>query len=302
MSEITYISRHELDIARYDACISNAINSRIYAYSWYLDIVAEHWDVLVYGNYDAVMPLTWKRKFGIKYITIPPWVQQMGVISSQEKLVQNVDNFIKEIPKKFKKIDYQFNDFNEIEIPDTVWRNNYILTLNNSYVSIYNGFSKMRQRILTSLNIEQYTLKENQPINVILNEYKRYIQPKSGHSEHDINLFRRLYNEANRREKAFNVQVWQNEMFLSGVIFFKSNHRLYSIFLAQTQTGKEANTTSMIYQYVIEKYQNTAYILDFEGSNIHGVKTFIESFGAVNKPYVLWHKATRLMSVFYNKN
>ena len=44
---IHYVKRKDLDLNKYDACINNAINSRIYGYSWYLDIVADNWDVLV---------------------------------------------------------------------------------------------------------------------------------------------------------------------------------------------------------------------------------------------------------------
>jgi len=57
MNKIKYIKRADLLIEKYDTCIDLAINSRIYAYSWYLDVVADHWDALVYGDYEAVMPI-----------------------------------------------------------------------------------------------------------------------------------------------------------------------------------------------------------------------------------------------------
>ena len=47
---IHYVKRKDLDLNKYDACINNAINSRIYGYSWYLDIVADNWDVLVLND------------------------------------------------------------------------------------------------------------------------------------------------------------------------------------------------------------------------------------------------------------
>ncbi|WP_373942482.1 hypothetical protein OEG92_04340 [Polaribacter sejongensis] len=71
---IQYVKRKDLNILKYDACIENSIQSRIYAFSWYLDIVADNWDVLVLGDYKAVMPLPWKQKYFIKYITQPFFV------------------------------------------------------------------------------------------------------------------------------------------------------------------------------------------------------------------------------------
>ena len=72
---IRYIRRKEIDIAKYDACIETAINARIYAYSWYLDIVADNWDILVLNDYEAVMPLPWRSKYFIKYVYPPAWTQ-----------------------------------------------------------------------------------------------------------------------------------------------------------------------------------------------------------------------------------
>jgi hypothetical protein len=46
--KINYIKRKDLDIEKYDACIENSSQSRVYAFSWYLDIVAGKWDALVF--------------------------------------------------------------------------------------------------------------------------------------------------------------------------------------------------------------------------------------------------------------
>ena len=81
---IQYLKNKEIDFKKYDACIEAAINSRIYAYSWYLNIVADNWDALVLNDYEAVMPLPWRQKYFIKYIYPPAWTQQLGVFSSAE--------------------------------------------------------------------------------------------------------------------------------------------------------------------------------------------------------------------------
>ena len=60
---IQYLKNNEIDIEKYDNCIKSSLNSRIYAFSWYLNIVADNWDVLVLNDYEAVMPLPFlKRK------------------------------------------------------------------------------------------------------------------------------------------------------------------------------------------------------------------------------------------------
>ena len=54
---IQYISREKLNVKKYNDCIKSALNSRVCAFSWYLDIVAGNWDVLILNDYEAVMPL-----------------------------------------------------------------------------------------------------------------------------------------------------------------------------------------------------------------------------------------------------
>ena len=78
---IHYLKRKDIDIVKYNTCIEASINTRIYAYSWYLDIVATNWDILVLNDYEAVMPLPWRQKYFIKYMYPPAWTQQLGVFS-----------------------------------------------------------------------------------------------------------------------------------------------------------------------------------------------------------------------------
>ena len=68
---IRKVSRKKLEVEKYDACIANSIQANVYGYSWYLDVVADNWDVLVLNDYEAVMPIPWRRKFFIKYVYTP---------------------------------------------------------------------------------------------------------------------------------------------------------------------------------------------------------------------------------------
>lgn len=80
---IQYLTREELSVKKYDKCVYEAPNSRIYALAWYLDCVSRNWGVLVLDNYQAVMPICWNRKFCIHYVHTPPWCQQLGIFSKK---------------------------------------------------------------------------------------------------------------------------------------------------------------------------------------------------------------------------
>ena len=77
--EIHYLTYQQIIKTKWDACIDKADNGLIYAYSFYLDAMAKHWDALVMNDYEAVMPLTWNKKYSIHYLYQPPFTACLGV-------------------------------------------------------------------------------------------------------------------------------------------------------------------------------------------------------------------------------
>ncbi|HEU0112812.1 MAG TPA: hypothetical protein VFQ73_18195, partial [Flavisolibacter sp.] len=61
---IQYYPGKSINKQAWDKCISNASNGLIYACSTYLDTMSDNWDALVLNNYEAVMPLPWRKKYG----------------------------------------------------------------------------------------------------------------------------------------------------------------------------------------------------------------------------------------------
>ena len=59
---IRLLSHSEIDFVKYDECIENSMQGKVYAMSWYLDAVFPNWSVYVVGDYDVVMPVPLKRK------------------------------------------------------------------------------------------------------------------------------------------------------------------------------------------------------------------------------------------------
>ena len=142
---IQYLKRNQLNIEKYDACIKNSLQSRIYAFSWYLDIVADNWDALILDDYKAVMPLPWRKKYLIKYIYNPSWTQQLGVFSTKNLNKYLISDFLKLIPKEFKKTTIQFNSGNVLNDANITKKVNYIIPLNESYNNLKSKFSKGRK-------------------------------------------------------------------------------------------------------------------------------------------------------------
>ncbi|MGZ8544622.1 MAG: hypothetical protein ACXWV0_04965, partial [Flavisolibacter sp.] len=79
---IQYLEQSAINRTLWDQCIDKAGNGLVYAYSWYLDRMADHWDALVLNDYEMVMPLPCRRKYGFYYLYQPFLTAQLGLFGN----------------------------------------------------------------------------------------------------------------------------------------------------------------------------------------------------------------------------
>ncbi|NJB81968.1 hypothetical protein [Wenyingzhuangia aestuarii] len=283
---IQYVQRKNIDIDKYDACIQNASNSRIYALSCYLDIVANHWDALILNDYEAVMPLPWKSKYFIKYIYPPCWTQQLGVFSLHKITPNLVQNFIKAIPRKFLKTTIQFNSECIIE---TQIKNNYILALNRDYSFLKTGYNKNRKRILSKINTTNNVTIFNDSLDNFTSFFNQIDHNFSIQQKEKNKLFK-LIKKLIDLNKGQIISVKIDKKTEATVFITLHKNRITNLVPMATKKGKKRNLPTILIDYIIQYHQNTNMILDFEGSMIPGVAQFYKSFGSELEQYFLYSK------------
>ena len=110
---INYHRFKDIDFAKWDHCIDNALNGLPYAYSWYLNIAAEEqWDALVIDDYKAVFPLPFKNRIVYKQIYQPFYMQQLGLFYTNAELANQLHYCIEQIPSSFRKMMLHLNTGN----------------------------------------------------------------------------------------------------------------------------------------------------------------------------------------------
>ena len=285
---IRFVKRNQIDDKKYNICIANSLQSRIYAYAWYLDVVADNWSALILDDYDAAMPLPIYSKLGIKYISQPFFTQQLGVFSKEELSDKIHLEFLKNIPKKFLKIALQFNSENKFLKENIVSKNNYILLLDKEYNMLYKNYSKGRkhavqQGLKNDLLIEEISFSE------LLELSKKHYSFKEI-SENEYSKLSKLVEVLKEKNKAKIIGVKVDDRLIGGAVFLMDAKRIVYLFSAVSKDGKEKQAASLLLNSMIEKYANTTRILDFEGSQIPGVASFFKSFGAQKETYFLLKK------------
>src|SRR5690349_17783519 len=144
---IQYLSHREIDKPKWDRCVKEADNGLIYGYSFYLDHMANQWDGLVLNDYEAIMPLTWNKKYGICYLYQPFLCAQLGVFGKKVD-AKTSKSFLQVIPAKFKYWDISLNHQNILHLKDfnIVLRDNFVLKLLPSYDQLYKNYRENTQR------------------------------------------------------------------------------------------------------------------------------------------------------------
>lgn len=287
---VKHITRKDLDVARYDACIANAINTRIYAYSWYLDAVADQWDVLVYGDYEVVMPLPWRRKFFIHYIYTPAWVQQLGIFFTKEINSSLLESFLLNIPQKFKKINLMLNANNEIKNRYSTKRVNYILNLQKDFKTLFDNFKKNRRQSLKEATVFKSTIEKGFDIEKVIALHQLEIAHRTNLNKHDYENLRKLCHKLQIDNEIFIYNcVYENTIIGSAIFLYKDN-RYYYIISAVDEKEKKKQSMSLILNQFIKDHAGEKAVLDFEGSMLPGVASFFRSFGTEIENYFYYQK------------
>lgn len=288
---IRYLAHNEIDFHKWDSCVHFAINSKVYAFSWYLNQVAEEWGGLIEGNYESVFPIVWNDKIpGFLQIYQPQFAQQLGLFSIHSLSEKRMLAFLEAIPEKFKRITINLNSRNKsgVEADFKVEeRPNFQLLLNTSYEEIASGFSSNLKRSIKKAAKHELFGGASVSPETLVDLYKT----NQGKKIKDLNersyftLLRVIY-QALHRGKGFITGVKSKDGELCAASFFLVNQgTITNLIPATTDKGREVCAMHFLLDVLIRTHANKPMKLDFEGSGIASIARFYKSFGASNFPY-----------------
>lgn len=285
---IQYLQHHQIDKAKWDATMAKCGN--IYAYSWYLDVVHPDWKALVEDDYQAVMPLTGGKKFGVQYLYQPYFVQQLGIFSKQSLSPEKMTEFLNAIPKKFRFCEIRMNEGNVFEenIQGVDYHRNALLDLNRSYEEIHANYHQNTKRNLAKAEANNLQIINSViPFHVValFRDNRGALLDKWGDAEYKV--MTRLATVAQKRDHAFIFGVTEKGVgeLLSAAIFMKANNRITFLFSGLKQEGKDKQAMTYLLDYVIQKYANQPLVFDFEGSDDDNLARFYLGFGGEEVKY-----------------
>ncbi len=281
---IAFLNRNKLDATKYNRCIDTASNGLIYGYTYYLDFTAHLWGALVLNDYEAVMPLPYRKKFGIYYVYQPFLTAQLGVFG-KEVTQAVVQEFLRAVPAYFKFWEFSLNYANLYPIPDfhLFQRINYVLDLSPGYDYLYRNYRENAQRnIKKSL---QYGCMLQTGIDV-RDVIQIATQNNLFSSLEDIDRLKFLFDTLSQKDLLKSYGIYsKKEKLIASAIFIFSHNRAYYILVGNHPDGRTLGASHALIDAFIQDYAGQNLLLDFEGSDLRNLAFFYSSFGAIQQNY-----------------
>ncbi|MFZ4796030.1 MAG: hypothetical protein ACOYMA_00960 [Bacteroidia bacterium] len=286
---IAYLKHTEIDKYKWDSCIANANNTLVYAYSWYLDVVSPSWDALVLDDYEAVMPITFRKKYFISYLFQPFFTQQLGVFSRLETPDFVVQDFLNAIPSKFKFIDINLNEENNAH--GLIEKKNFILPIDETYADLFAAYKGQAKRNIKKAK-EQNLYLQVLPYKQAINYYVKHKGAETkGVIATDYIMLKQLYKICNKQNMLMSIGVFSKQFGLvaSGVFIIHNERVIFHLGTSDSK-GKEMGAMHFLMDGIIAQLAGKDNFIDFEGSEIDGIERFYKSFGAFKRPYYKYKK------------
>jgi hypothetical protein len=290
---IQFIPAARIDREKWDSCIRQSSNGLIYGYSFYLDAMADNWGGLVCNDYELVMPLPWRKKYGISYIYQPYFVAQLGVFGNgiSGGLLKD---FFAAIPKQFRYVDLPLNHKNifPVEGLAIIQRSNYIISLDRQYEIIYAAYRDNIRRNIKRCMAYGCEIKTGIALKEII-ALSRAHTVNEKIDDRSFTGFENLFDLLKSSDSAKTYGVLSKEgQLLASCVFFFSNSRAYYILVGNHPNGRTLGASHALIDAFIKDHAGKNILLDFEGSDMRNLAFFYSSFGAVEEPYasVRWNR------------
>lgn len=291
------LPREQIDAPTWDNHIHHSRQCVIYALSWYLDIVCEHWDALVWpsaADFSIVMPLPVRRKFGRPILYQPLFCQYLGIFSKYDLTAAQCEVFLEALKAHFSYISsYTFNPENfsvinklrlngfETEVFQTHW-----LHLDQPYTELYTGYSKDRRANLKRGGRDGWETDESDDFEPLIALFVENHAPGIGKVKADAYQTLRklgavLINNASCRL----TYARSGTRVHAGIMLAHYRGRTIYLFNAADNAGRKGNARAVLLDAYFRDNAGTELIFDFESPTKESIAGYYVGFGAVEMPF-----------------
>ena len=292
---IKYIQREHLDEEKYNDCIENSIQSNSYAFSWYLDIVCDNWDVLVLNDYKAVMPIPWRKKYGIKYVYQPLWVLQLGIFSKGD-FTQS--DFISVVQKRFRFIELRLNFKNLLDTDSLYFIEKQFqeLKLTVGYEKIKKAYRSDRKKDLKRAEKSELSIEWGGSPSDLITLFQNNVGKRTPEiKQQDYQNLETLINFCLIDDYGELCFAYQGETLVAGAFFLKHQETVTILCSSTDFSNRKNGANTFLIDEAIQRYINKYKTFNFGGSSMQTIAKYFFSFGTQEKTYPMLVKRPKFL-------
>ena len=287
---IKYYTHNEIDKERWNRCINDSAAATVFVDFDFLCIADPEWGTLVKGDYEAVMPLPHRSKFGISYVFSPPFYFRLGVFSPTPPTPQDVADFVRHIPSHFAQVDLNLNESNSDELlrNKTIFQISHQLRLDEPYEVLLKNFSRShKHNIKVAAKFEPVLDKEIQVKDVIdLFRNNRGRDRNIRISDADYGCFLKMTDFMHQKGLSENWGVRDEEgHLLAGACFLHDHDHLWFWFSGRDESRSERRAMFYLLDRYIEAHAGSGLAFGMSGSRNKNVADLYRGFGAERYTY-----------------
>lgn len=284
---IKHLRHGEIDTEKWDLVVGSVAHPQPYGFSWFLNWVAPGWEAVIYGDYDAVLPIFPAEKRGLRFTTRPFGTQQLGPfhkIPLQSDLVQAL------LEAAMAQVRYgEFFLSAGTPLPEGCSAEslaNFELHLHRPYDELYTAYSSQTKRNLKRAEKEKFSDAPWVGVGDALQLWKDHTQEKTAIDDAALGRLQKVLEFCHYQKRADVLAVRDEYNQLAAAqVWVRFQGRSTLLVNASSPWGKEKGAPTWLLDRYLHTWSGKAHVLDFEGSAIEGLARFYSGFGATNVPY-----------------
>ena len=282
---IRLVPREEIDKTKWNSCVHYATNGNIFGYLWLLDAMAREWDGLVEGDYESVMPLTYKSlHWGKTGLVQPPLVRELAIYSVNPPSEKRTAAFWAAVPDRYHSVDLRVDTFSQPRSPSWETRevNNYFLPLSTPYEAIRERYTpELIERLEVGKAADVFPVSSMKPERIA----ELFRQSRGRLTEPEFHGLQRIMYNILHRGWGFASGIMNREKEVLAAEFFIFSHgRVMSLAPIETPAGRSLHALEQLYDLMIRQQAGKPQSLDFN-ANGPAAAEFATAFGAIDYPY-----------------
>ncbi len=283
---IGHLEHSSIDKAWWDAQLSRCVDRTWYAQSWVLDIASPGWNAMVDREREALMPLTWRSRMGIRYLHQPFGLQQLGVFAPTRDQVL-VNAVLSAVPAQYRYWDiYLHEAMTDVPIGRTEPCTQQVLDVLHDTEAQRAGYSQGHRRNLRKAEAARELLTWEVDASTFTGLFRSTTAARYGVPERSLVMMHDLIVAGIDRGEIRIIGLKEHGVLQAAACFVEWDGRAILLKSASNARGQELHAMFLL----IDEYLATAgadiRLLDFAGSNTPSVARFNAGFGARSTVYL----------------